>query len=433
MRVAVGVGVAAAVDDPRVVQHGVAIDVTGGFEVLEETGELLGIPAVDARDLRDALLIPLMMRKIMVTLRDADFAEGAVVAVVREGEGRDARGVGLKREREQVIHQAHVFAVAARNARGRSEVGIDVGPEAFGFLDADFHFANAGEILIEFLAVARVEATLHAARVLVDEIEHGAARLHAETSVFGPRAVRAGAKHTFKEQAWIRLGRHRRRGGAPREIVLIRARVTGVAVARATIGVAGEFERRETREVADLIGDRLVDRNASTNIGRALIKAHAGEKHAVAARVVATAVVAGAGVGVVEPADDLQLVTQRRERLERGTKIEIRATALGPPTRGDGAVGEIYKRRAQGCARGGRGQAFGGRRGGERPSRHERGERRQRDTSPESAQEMAAVHRGEMLLSSESSRGGRFHGVEMRAGTEGLKATASVGAGRRRC
>ena len=36
--------------------------------------------------------------------------------------------------------------------------------------------------------------------------------------------------------------------------------------------------------------------------------------------VVATAVVAGAGVGVVEPADDLQLVTQRRERLERETR-----------------------------------------------------------------------------------------------------------------
>ena len=151
----------------------------------------------------------------MVTLRDADFAEGAVIAVVRESEGGDARGVGLEREREHVVHQAHMFAVAAWNTRGRSEIGVDVSPEAFGFLDADFHFANAGEVLIEFFAVARVEATLHAARVFVDEIEDGTTRLHAESGVFSARATRASAKHTFKEQARIRLGRHRRRGGAP--------------------------------------------------------------------------------------------------------------------------------------------------------------------------------------------------------------------------
>jgi hypothetical protein len=116
--------------------------------------------------------------------------------------------------------------------------------------------------------------------------------------------------------------------------------------------------------VADLIGDRLVDRNASANVGRTLIETHTGEKHTVTPRMVATAVIASASIGVIETANDLQLVTQRCERLERGTKIKTRTTALGPPTRGDGTVGKIDKRCAQRSARNGRSKTFGRGRGG---------------------------------------------------------------------
>ena len=55
--VPVGVGVAAAVDDHRIVQDRVAVDVLARVKLAEEPGELLHIPLVDLRDLADAILV----------------------------------------------------------------------------------------------------------------------------------------------------------------------------------------------------------------------------------------------------------------------------------------------------------------------------------------------------------------------------------------
>ena len=107
-------------------------------------------------------------------------------------------------------------------------------------------------------------------------------------------------------------------------------------------------------------GDDSLNGNAGADIRRALIQAHAGEKHPVAARVVATAVVAGAGVVVVEPAHHLQLAPKRRQRLQRGAKGKVGFAALWPPGRRDRAVGKINEGCAQGRA--GRGRRQVGRR-----------------------------------------------------------------------
>ena len=48
--VAVAVGVAAAIGDHRVVQHGGAVGVLGGLDFFKEPGELRGVELVDERD-----------------------------------------------------------------------------------------------------------------------------------------------------------------------------------------------------------------------------------------------------------------------------------------------------------------------------------------------------------------------------------------------
>ena len=113
--------------------------------------------------------------------------------------------------------------------------------------------------------------------------------------------------------------------------MLVSASVAGIAAARPALDVAGEFKRGETREVADLAGHHLIDRNARPDLGRALVEPHPGQKDAVAARMVAGAVFSALRVGVIKPAHHLQLVLQGRERLQRGAETEIRAAAFGPP------------------------------------------------------------------------------------------------------
>ena len=53
MGVAVAIGVAAAVEDHRIVQKGIAIDVFGRLEFLEEFAELLRVPTIDLHQFPD--------------------------------------------------------------------------------------------------------------------------------------------------------------------------------------------------------------------------------------------------------------------------------------------------------------------------------------------------------------------------------------------
>ena len=60
-----------------------------------------------------------------------------------------------------------------------------------------------------------------------------------------------------------------------------------------------------------------------------LLHAHAGEERAAGAGVIAGAVRAGRGVDVVQPAEDLELVLHRRQRLHGAVQFEILAFAFG--------------------------------------------------------------------------------------------------------
>ncbi len=117
-----------------------------------------------------------------------------------------------------------------------------------------------------------------------------------------------GAEEPLENQARIGFGGDGRGRGTPGKIELVGAGVTGIASAGIAHRIAAEFERREARKVANLARDGLVDGNAGADVGRALLQAHAGQEHAVAARVIAAAVLSAVGAALVESAQHLQVL-----------------------------------------------------------------------------------------------------------------------------
>ena len=76
--------------------------------------------------------------------------------------------------------------------------------------------------------------------------------------------------------------------------------------------------------MADLAGDDLVDRNARADVGGALLEPHAGEKRAVAARMIAGAVGPALGRLVVQAAQHLDQVPAR---LEAAASVRLSANS----------------------------------------------------------------------------------------------------------
>ena len=73
---------------------------------------------VDLPDFLDPVGLVLVMREPVMTVRDANFAIGPIGALARHHERHHAGLVGLQRERHQVKHEARVFGVVHRHARG---------------------------------------------------------------------------------------------------------------------------------------------------------------------------------------------------------------------------------------------------------------------------------------------------------------------------
>src|SRR5262249_20832644 len=137
-------------------------------------------------------------------------------------------------------------------------------------------------------------------------------------------ALCAGAEQPLEDQPRISLGRDRRRGRAPSEVVLIGTRIARVAVAGLACRLAGEFQRWEAREMADLVGDELVDRNAGMDVGAGrFAHAHTGEERAIGAGVIARAVGTGGRVYVIQAGEDLNVLLERLQRLHGLGQLEV--------------------------------------------------------------------------------------------------------------
>src|SRR5262245_43807403 len=125
-------------------------------------------------------------------------------------------------------------------------------------LNAPLDFTNVVEILAEAQAVRPSDAALERGDVFGDEVEDAPVLLHA-----GAALVRgaAAAEHPLEQHAWIDLHRERRRRPLPAERVRVGAAEAGGARAEERGEVLGrDLERGERRVLADVLGDRLIER-----------------------------------------------------------------------------------------------------------------------------------------------------------------------------
>src|SRR5687768_2132902 len=106
----------------------------------------------------------------MVAFRNSEVKERAVAALRCHGKADDARGVGLKREGHEIVHQVHMRQVVAGNSvRLRDRSGRQC--EALRLPDLLLDAADSGKEFVEFLAVVASEIALETARVFEHEIE----------------------------------------------------------------------------------------------------------------------------------------------------------------------------------------------------------------------------------------------------------------------
>ena len=103
---------------------------------------------------------------------------------------------------------------------------------------------------------------------------------------------------------------------APGEIVGVGAGVTGIAIAGLARVFHAEFERREARLLADLIGDDLIERDAGLDIDQGFARLNAGEIRAAAAAVIAGAIEQRAAGVVGQIAEEQDVFFEGFERLQ---------------------------------------------------------------------------------------------------------------------
>ncbi len=328
-----------------------------------------------------------MVRERMMPVAHADVAVAAIRALVREHERADARHVALKREHHHVAHQPRVLLVAFGNALRHFVSGGDRRIRArhhfLRFLDALFDLADRGEILIQLLLVAAADFRAQRFRVVEHEVEDA---LFVKGAPFGDFALllrQLVGKEPLEDEPRIDLARHRRRFVAPRNVIRIRARIAGVALAALPAWLEPELERAEARLPARGVRGHLVRGNADANLrALALERLRASEPASRRARVVASAVRVRAALVLRETAEHEQLVFVRLERLQNIRQIEVCAVRGRRPVRHVRAVRDEKKRHA--C-----GRLFCDR-AGERLHRDHCIEHRQRDRGAEAAEKRAA-------------------------------------------
>ena len=240
---------------------------------------------------------------------------------------------------------------------------------------------------------------LELARVVQDEIQNGPLLLLPARQTLLSFTGRSGAKEPLEEQARIRLGRHRLGGGAPGEVVLIGAGITGIAIPGFPHGVARQFQRREAGQMPDLVRHDLIDGNAGVDVcARGFFDANACQKRSAGARMITGAVRAGSGVDVVQAAQNLDLIFHRSQRLHRAGQLKVLSFSVRPPGGLDRAVGEINESHAQGrTGRGGSQPAGRVRVCGEQFHRAQCFESGKGQTRAETTKEMAPVENGVAL------------------------------------
>ena len=119
----------------------------------------------------------------------------------------------------------------------------------------------------------------------------------------------------------------------------VRARVARVAVAGERLRLQPELERRQLRVLAELLGRDLIGGNPQPEIGAAgLVRMHAGQERRGRARVVARAVAERPPGDLRQPAEHVDVLAERLERLHRRAELEFAPTVFGVHMNGRGLL-----------------------------------------------------------------------------------------------
>ena len=239
----------------------------------------------------DLRFLVLVVRVGVVVVLDAvQEREAPRRYVVGEQEGDVPRGVGPERQDHQVQHQADEFgrvdllAVPRGHAvapvvlagvehvgpghRGRRRQAVGPGrrlpPVARGARVAQlpFHAANGVQVFFELLLVALAEPAAQVAGVVEGRVEQalviGTGRLGQWTARFV-----ASTEHALEGRAGVDQPRQRQVGPPPGNVRPVHPGVVDGAVQPVDHRVGRQLQRRQRRQVADVVGGDLIDRGAA--------------------------------------------------------------------------------------------------------------------------------------------------------------------------
>ena len=330
VRVNVGFTEAASEQDKRVVEQR-AVAIGRLLQRLEQIREHPDVELVDLDQLLDTLGITLMMGDRVVSVGNPDLAIRAVAAVAAEHERRHARHVCLPRDDLHVDHELRVLLVVVRN-RARPLDARQLHGEVllFGELDPPLDVADRLEVFLELAFVIGAKSHAQPRETAGHVVEHAFLAFESGHPGAGIRAV-AIPEQPLEDRPRIDFRRQRAGRSTPRH-GHVRARVTGVAVTGERLRLEPELERGQLRVFAQLPGCDLIGGDTQAEIGAAgLERVDTGQEGRGRARVIARTVAERPTVHLRQPAEHVDVLTERLERLHRRAELEIRADRPGCP------------------------------------------------------------------------------------------------------
>jgi hypothetical protein len=149
--------------------------------------------------------------------------------------------VSLEGQQQHVEHQRDVVGVIHGHAGRRIHVRV-LHAHLGGALDSLLDLTHAGEVLVQFLPVAAVEARVHGLGVLEHVIEDGMMLGLATLEIRDALVRRTVSEQALEDELRIVLGRERLIVRAPGHVVLVGAGISGIAFAGLAHRIAAQLE-----------------------------------------------------------------------------------------------------------------------------------------------------------------------------------------------
>src|SRR5262249_31076781 len=151
-------------------------------QLLEELREERDMECVDLSDLRDLLLVALVVRDRVVRIRYADLGIRPARDLTPDHERDDAREIGFVRQRLQVEHELGVLADRVRNPRWLIDNRKSPRALRLGLLNSPFDIPDGLQILCELRPITWSQSSLQIAHAFDNRVEEAAVLLKARAT-----------------------------------------------------------------------------------------------------------------------------------------------------------------------------------------------------------------------------------------------------------